>query len=127
MAMKFYKCAICGNVLLSVKENVTAPSCCDRKMENLKSGVIDASQEKHVPVVKIENNLVFVEVGSVAHPMNEDHYIEWIAIETGKGGQYIRLNPGDEPKAYFALPEGDKVKRAFAYCNLHSLWETKVK
>ena len=86
-------------------------------------GTTDASLEKHVPVFTVEGNKVQVSVGSAAHPMLPEHYIEWVAIETKSGNQRKQLCPGDEPKACFAICDGDEVKAVYAYCNLHSLWK----
>jgi superoxide reductase len=86
-------------------------------------GTTDASLEKHVPVFTVEGNTVHVSVGSAAHPMLPDHYIEWVAIQTKFGNQRKQLSPGDEPKACFSLCDGDEVKAVYAYCNLHSLWK----
>ena len=92
-------------------------------MEEIIPNTTDASAEKHVPVIKVDGNHVVVEVGSVAHPMIEAHYIEWIALQTDKGNQRKQLKPGDAPRAEFALLDGEKVVAAYAYCNLHSLFK----
>ena len=86
-------------------------------------GTTDASAEKHVPVWEVKDGIVTVCVGAAAHPMQEEHYIEWIALQTKQGNQRKALKPGDEPKACFALLPGDEVTAALAYCNLHSLWK----
>ena len=86
-------------------------------------GTTDASHEKHVPVVSVEGNIVLVSVGSAAHPMLSEHYIEWVAIQTKFGNQRKQLSPGDEPKACFSICDGDEVEAVYAYCNLHSLWK----
>ena len=92
-------------------------------MKEIVPNTSDGAHEKHVPVIKVEGNKVRVEVGSVAHPMIEAHYIEWIALETDKGNQRKQLKPGDAPVAEFALLDGEKVIAAYAYCNLHSLFK----
>lgn len=94
-------------------------------MTELTANTTDAAVEKHVPVVTVNGNTVEVNVGSVTHPMEEKHFIEWIALETKNGNQLKYLKPGDAPKAVFALTEGDEVVRAYAYCNLHGLWADK--
>ena len=91
-------------------------------MVELKANTTDAAVEKHVPVVQKNGNLVEVSVGSVTHPMEEKHYIEWIALETSTGMQFKFLNPGKVPEAQFVLADGETVVKAFAYCNLHGLW-----
>ena len=93
-------------------------------MKEIIPGTTDASVEKHVPVYEVKDNKVCVTVGSVAHPMTEEHYIQWISLQTKKGNQRKELKPGQEPKACFALCEGDEVVAAYAYCNLHSLWKS---
>lgn len=97
--------------------------CCGEKMKEIVPGTVDAAVEKHIPVYSREGNLVQVTVGAVEHPMQDAHYIEWISLQTKKGNQRKVLKPGDEPKACFALCEGDEVEAAYAYCNLHGLWK----
>ena len=92
-------------------------------MTELIPGTADASLEKHVPVVSVEGNTVHVRVGSAAHPMVPEHYIEWIAIQTKLGNQRKQLSPGDEPNSCFSICDGDEVEAVYAYCNLHSLWK----
>ena len=92
-------------------------------MKEIIPGTTDAAVEKHVPVYRTEGNKVYVTVGEVEHPMLPEHYIEWISLQTKSGNQRKCLKPGDEPKACFALCEGDEVEAVYAYCNLHSLWK----
>ncbi len=121
--MKFYICKHCGNIVAMVKESGAPISCCGEKMSEIIPGTTDAAVEKHVPVIEVNGNIVTVTVGEVIHPMIPEHYIEWIAISTNKGNQRKQLKPGEEPKACFALCEGEQVEAAYAYCNLHSLWK----
>lgn len=93
------------------------------ELTELIANTTDAAQEKHVPVVTIKENLIEVSVGSVAHPMLEEHYITGIYIETKYGFQFKKLAPGDEPKAEFLLTDGDEFIAAYEYCNLHGLWK----
>ena len=123
MSMKFYICKNCGNIVAMVKESGAPIMCCGQKMSEIVPGTTDAAVEKHVPVVEVKDGFVCVTVGSVAHPMLPEHYIEWIAVCTDKGNQRKKLNPGDEPKACFAICEDEKVEAVYAYCNLHSLWK----
>ena len=125
MVLKFYKCMKCGKVIAVLKGSPCDTMCCGEAMVELKANTTDAAVEKHVPVVKKNGNLVEVSVGSVTHPMEEKHYIEWIALETKSTTILKSLKPGDEPKAVFALTDGDDVVRAYAYCNLHGLWADK--
>ena len=92
-------------------------------MQKIIPGTTDASREKHVPVVKVEGNVVTVRVGSIDHPMIPEHYIEWISLQTKFGNQRKALKPGEAPEVCFAICEGDEVEAVYAYCNLHSLWK----
>ena len=123
MEQKFYKCSHCGNIIAMVKNAGVPVMCCGQKMQELIPNTTDASQEKHVPQLKIENNTAIVTVGSVNHPMLEEHFIEWISIQTKFGNQRKVLKAGDEPKAIFALLDGEKIEAVYAYCNLHGLWK----
>ncbi|MCR5080202.1 MAG: desulfoferrodoxin [Treponema sp.] len=125
MDLKFYKCKKCGKVVAIMKGSPCDTFCCGEAMVELKANTTDAAVEKHVPVVEKNGNLVTVTVGSVLHPMEEKHFIEWIALETKNGSQLKALKPAQEPKALFALTEGDEVVKAYAYCNLHGLWADK--
>lgn len=124
--MKFYICRHCGNIIGKVKDAGVPVVCCGQKMEELIPGSVDAATEKHVPVVNVEGNIVNVRIGSVDHPMTEEHLIEWVYLETEEGGQKKVLKAGDAPALSFALTEGDKAKAVYAYCNLHGLWKTEL-
>ena len=123
MEMKFYRCAHCGKIIAVVKESGVPVMCCGQKMQEIIPGTTDAAAEKHVPVYEVKDNVVTVCVGSVAHPMTEEHYIEWVSLQTSSGNQRKALRPGDEPKVRFAILEGDEVEAVYVYCNLHSLWK----
>ncbi len=125
MKISFYKCKKCGKVVAMLKGSPWDTICCGEAMTELTANTTDAAVEKHVPVVTVNGNTVEVNVGSVTHPMEEKHFIEWIALETKNGNQLKYLKPGDAPKAVFALTDGDEVVRAYAYCNLHGLWADK--
>lgn len=122
---KIFICNTCGNIVGMVFDSGVNMVCCGEEMEELVPNTVEASVEKHLPVVEIEGNLVKVNVGSADHPMIPEHYIEWIYIQTEKGGQRKNLSPGEAPNAVFAL-ENDKVVAAYAYCNLHGLWKTAI-
>ena len=121
--MKFYRCDHCGNIVTFVHSAGVPVMCCGQKMTELVPGTTDGAVEKHVPVVNVEGNQVRVQVGSVEHPMLEEHYIQFIAIETQQGSQIKHLKPGEKPQAVFALAEGDQLVAAYEYCNLHGLWK----
>ena len=123
MEMKFYKCKHCGQIVAIVKKTGVPLVCCGEKMEELIPGTVDASLEKHVPVVNVKGNTVEVSVGSVAHPMIPEHFIEWVSIQTKFGNQRKQLKPNEEPKVVFPLLDGDEVLAVYAYCNLHGLWK----
>lgn len=123
MIMKFYRCTVCGKIIAMVKDSGVDTICCGKAMEVITPNTMDASKEKHVPVCKVNGNKVEVTIGSAPHPMGDDHYIQWVAIETKYGNQRKALKPSDEPKVCFALCEGDEVENVYAYCNLHGLWK----
>jgi superoxide reductase len=125
MELKFFRCSLCGQIIIKVHDTGSPLICCGKEMEQIKPNTVDASQEKHVPLVKIEGTKVTVHVGSVDHPMLPEHFIQWILLETNKGNQRKELKPGEKPEAVFFIGEGEKVLHAFAYCNLHSLWQSK--
>ncbi|MBQ9031620.1 MAG: desulfoferrodoxin [Parasporobacterium sp.] len=124
--MEFYICEHCGNIIAMVKDKGVPVKCCGQNMTKLEPGTSDGAVEKHVPVFRVDNHLVTVTVGSVEHPMVDAHYIEWIAIKTAQGAQRKLLQPGDAPKAVFALTEDDALQEVYAYCNLHGLWKSEV-
>jgi superoxide reductase len=123
MEMKFYKCAHCGQMIAIVKETGVPVICCGEPMKEMVAGTTDAAVEKHVPQYEVKEGIVEVTVGEVEHPMLEEHYIEWIAIQTKQGNQRKALKPGEAPKACFALCEGDEVVAVYEHCNLHGLWK----
>lgn len=126
MELNFYLCKHCGNVVEKVVDHKVPVICCGEKMQLLDPAMSEGAGEKHLPVLSIEGNQVKVSVGSVAHPMEEKHFIGFIALHTENGVQRKNLNPGDAPEAVFALADGDKVIAAYAYCNLHSLWKVNA-
>ena len=122
MKQKFYICKHCGNIIAMIRDNGVPVFCCGEKMQEITPGTTEASEEKHIPVYEVKNNVVHVMVGSTAHPMTPEHYIEWICLETERGIQYAHLEPEDKPGAKFALCEGDAVRAVYAFCNQHDLW-----
>jgi superoxide reductase len=123
--MKFYICRHCGNLIAMVHDSGVPVVCCGEKMEALEPNTVEASGEKHLPSVAVEDGVLRVNVGSVDHPMIPEHLIQWICLQTEKGVQGRALKPGDAPAAAFPLGE-DKAVAVYAYCNLHGLWMTKV-
>ena len=122
---KFYICELCGNIITKIKDKKVPPFCCGQKMTELIPDTVEASAEKHIPISTVDGNTVTVEVGSVAHPMVEEHFIEWIYLQTDKGGQFKYLSAGEAPKAVFALSD-EKAEAVYAYCNLHGLWKAEI-
>ena len=92
----------------------------------LDSSTAEGAGEKHLPVVEREGNKITVKVGSVFHPMTQEHSIGWIFLETKKGGAFIRLKPDAQPVGEFVLADGDEAVAAYAYCNLHGFWKTDI-
>ena len=123
--MRLYKCEACGNIVEMVQDSGVNPVCCGKEMTELIPGTSDGAVEKHVPVVKIKDCKVCVMVGEEPHPMEQSHYIEWIAIETTTGLQKKHLKPGDKPEAKFMLTDCEKLVTAYAYCNMHGFWKCK--
>lgn len=123
--MKFYVCKTCGNIITKVNDSSVPVSCCGRFMEELVAGSVEASTEKHLPIYTTDGNKVFVMVGEAEHPMQSEHYIDWIAIETEAGPQIKYLSPEDKPAASFSMSSQDKLIAVYAHCNLHGLWKTE--
>jgi superoxide reductase len=123
---KFFICNTCGNLVSLLNEGGGTLVCCGNDMEELVPNTVDAAVEKHVPVIEVEGNKVTVKIGSVTHPMVDEHWIEWIYLETKEGVQRKCLKPGDEPKAVFVLNDGDEVVSAYEHCNIHGLWKKEV-
>ena len=121
--MKFFICKGCGKIVGLVRPSKCPTKCCGEPMEEMIPNTADGALEKHVPVIEVNGRDVTVTVGSVEHPMLEEHYIMWIALETKQGAQRKTLLPGQAPKLSFALSEGDEVVAAYEYCNLHGLWK----
>ena len=124
MAVKFYKCPHCGNVVQKVVDSKVPVVCCGEKMQEMEANTVEASVEKHLPVVtRIDDCHIKVEVGSVAHPMLPEHHIAFIYVETEKGG--IRVDLTDKPEAVICVCT-DKPIAVYEYCNLHGLWKTAL-
>ena len=123
MELKFYRCPICGNIVVKLENSGVPVVCCGKPMVELVPGTTDASVEKHVPVVTVDGSKVNVFVGGAEHPMVPEHYIQWIVLETKQGWQIKYLKPEQAPEAEFVLAEGEQVVAVYEYCNLHGLWK----
>jgi len=120
---QIYKCNICGNIIEVIHTGVGQLVCCGQPMELLTEKTVDIGLEKHVPVIEKVGNKVEVKVGSVPHPMEQKHYIEWIEIiANGKTCRKF-LKPGEKPEAEFETTAEEIEARE--YCNIHGLWKTK--
>ncbi len=118
---QIYKCDICGNIVEVLHNGAGELVCCGEPMRLVKENTVDASKEKHVPVIERKGEMITVKVGSVAHPMEEKHYIEWIEL-VADGRSYRKyLKPGDKPEATFMCKAENLTARE--YCNLHGLWK----
>jgi len=118
--LEVYKCEVCGNIVEILHEGVGQLVCCNQPMKLYVANTVDAAKEKHVPVIEKEGSGVKVKVGSVAHPMEEKHYIEWIEIQNDEKVCRKFLQPGDKPEATFKCETNVTARE---YCNLHGLWK----
>lgn len=120
--LEVYKCEICGNVVEVLHGGAGELVCCGQPMVFLKENTVDAAIEKHVPVIEKTGEGYKVSVGSVPHPMEEKHYIEWIEMMANGKAYRQFLNPGDKPEAFFKIEASSVAAREF--CNLHGLWKS---
>lgn len=123
---KFLICKHCGNIIGMIQDSSVTPVCCGDPMDVLVPNTTDAAQEKHVPVITVNDNTVSVGIGSVPHPMTPEHHIAWIYLETKEGGQRKCLPVDGAPHAVFELTPTDEVIAAYEYCNLHGLWKATL-
>jgi len=123
MEQKFYRCEICGNIISHLEDSGIRVVCCGQEMGELIAGSVDAATEKHVPIVAQDGKKVSVTVGSVSHPMQEEHYIQWICLVSKEGCEVKYLKPGENPSAEFMLSSKDELVAVYEYCNLHGLWK----
>ncbi len=121
--LEIYKCEVCGNIVEMMHTGAGELVCCDQPMKLMSENTVDAAKEKHVPVVEKSDEGIKVKVGSVPHPMEEKHYIEWVEVIDGEKAYREFLKPGQAPEATFCLEAGNLTARE--YCNLHGLWRGK--
>ena len=120
--LEIYKCAVCGNIVEVLHTGAGKLVCCNQPMKLMEENTVDAAKEKHVPVIEKGDGTVTVKVGSVAHPMEEKHYIEWIEVIADGEAYRQFLNPGGKPEAVFKIDATNITARE--YCNLHGLWKS---
>jgi superoxide reductase len=121
--LEVYKCEICGNIVEVLHSGAAPLVCCNQKMKLMEENTVDAAKEKHVPVIEIGDGKITVRVGSVAHPMEESHYIEWVELLADGKAYRQFLHPGEKPEAVFPI-SAQKVT-AREYCNLHGHWKAE--
>jgi superoxide reductase len=127
LSPKFYACARCGNIVDLINDKSVPLVCCGEKMSQLVPNIVDASVEKHLPVItQATADSISVQVGSVLHPMESGHHIAFVYVESTQGSQRKNLNINEEPKLTFCF-SNDKPTAVYAYCNLHGLWKTEIK
>lgn len=122
--MQVYRCNSCGNIVESLKGGAGQLVCCGDPMELMDENTVDAAKEKHVPVLEKKADGIEVRIGSVSHPMEEKHYIQWIELIADNKVYRQDLKPGDEPKAFFKLDA--KHYTAREYCNIHGHWKGEL-
>jgi superoxide reductase len=121
--LQVYKCEVCGNIVEVLHEGAGELVCCDQPMKLLQEQTEEQGKEKHLPVIEKTDVGIKVKVGSVPHPMEEKHYIEWVAVQTDRGIFRKFLKPGEKPEAQFETKQD--ILQAREYCNIHGLWATK--
>lgn len=122
--VKFLRCELCGNIAEHIKDSGVKMVCCGQDMTVLEAKTADATTEKHVPFIEVKDDGLYATVGSTLHPMEEKHYIEWIAFVDETTVKRVNLKPGDEP---VAKTDKDFKGDVYEYCNLHGLWKNTVK
>lgn len=123
--VKYYICERCGNLVEKIHSSGVDMVCCGQKMTELIPGKVEASHEKHIPVVERDGNKVKVTVGSVLHPMSKEHSILWVSLETDKGVHRKNLDVDGAPEVVFDLSDENPIA-VYAYCNLHGLWKADI-
>jgi superoxide reductase len=118
--MQVYKCEVCGIVAEVLDGGAGNLVCCGQQMVRMSENMVDASREKHLPVVERTPEGIRVSVGAVAHPMEAKHFIQWVELQAGKQLCRHYFKPGDKPQALFSIDAGNVVR---SYCNLHGLWK----
>lgn len=121
---RFYICSICGNEIGLIKDSGVNIVCCGKEMKLLHANTEDAATEKHIPVYTKDDDEIVVRVGEIEHPMEKDHYIEWVAIMSDNRTTRVTLYPEQDTTVRFKYIKGATL---YAFCNKHGLWSAKVK
>ena len=121
--VRFYRCPICGNIIGLIHDAGNPVTCCGKPMERMEANTTDAATEKHVPVCERDGDEMLVRVGEVAHPMDKDHYIMWVAQVSDNKTTRIALYPEQDPIVRFNYVSNSTI---YAYCNKHGLWKVDV-
>ncbi len=122
--LEVYKCELCGNIVETLFGGGGELFCCGQEMKLMTENTVDAAKEKHLPVIEKCEAGILVKVGSVAHPMEEKHYIQWVELLVDGKAYRQFLNPGDAPEAFFPITGDNVVARE--YCNLHGQWKAEA-
>ena len=126
---KVYRCNKCKKLMIEVQGSACPTMCCGEEMSLLHPKDADGAKEKHLPKVSRHENAVRVDVGEISHPMESEHFIEWIYLQTKRGGQFVRLDPKGEPRATFGVSAeepADEPIAVYSYCNKHGLWKVDL-
>jgi superoxide reductase len=126
--MKHFVCRGCGNLVATINYSGIRLLCCAGPLDEVVPNSVDASREKHLPVLNIKDGEVRVTVGPAdnQHPMQSDHAVAWVCLVTDRGSQRKILSPNGKAEAVFRICEGERVLKVFAYCNIHGLWVTEL-
>jgi len=123
--IKFFICKHCGNLVGLIDNKGVPMVCCGEEMSQLVPNTVEASAEKHLPAVTVSGDKIKVQVGSAPHPMESEHHITFVYVQTERGGQRKCLKVGEEPILTFCFSD-DKPVAVYAYCNLHGLWVVEL-
>lgn len=119
---KFYVCKHCGNVIGLINNAGVPLICCGEEMTELIANNTEAKTDYHIPATAVNGNLITVDIGKFPHPMTPEHHINWVYIQTERGGQRKNIRPGEAPAVVFSLAGDDKYLKTYAHCTLHGLW-----
>lgn len=123
---EFYRCSVCGNIVVKLNDSGMVPWCCGRAMEKIELNTEDDVVEKHEPDWEMDGCKLKIKIGSLPHPMEDMHYIQWIFVKTDIGFHVRFLSANDDPKVCFTLCKKEKPEYIYAYCNVHGLWVSRI-